>query len=91
VSKVISLTLLIKPGCHLCEDAREVVNQAIEEFSKARSTTTQIEFQELNILEDETLLQKHAEEIPVLQINGATHAYWRIEKERLIKALSKLS
>jgi hypothetical protein len=44
----------------------------------------------VNILEDQALLEKFGEEIPVLQINGATHAYWRIDSERLIAALNEL-
>jgi hypothetical protein len=41
----------------------------------------------VNILEDQALLEKYGEEIPVLQINGAIHAYWRIDSERLMDAL----
>lgn len=87
MSKTISLTLLSKPGCHLCDDAREVVNQALLEFAEINSADFQIELQELNILEDQELLQRYAEEIPVLQINGETHGYWRIDKQRLLAAL----
>ena len=49
-----------------------------------------IELKEVNILEDQALLEKYGEEIPVLQINGATHAYWRIDSERLNQALAEL-
>lgn len=49
-----------------------------------------IELKEVNILEDQALLEKYGEEIPVLQINGATHAYWRIDSDRLKKALIEL-
>lgn len=87
MSKPISLTLLTKPGCHLCDDARAVVNQALLDFAEINSVGVQVELEELNILEDPELLDRYAEEIPVLQINGETHGYWRIDKERLLAAL----
>lgn len=60
------------------------------EFSNENSDFVQIELTELNILEDEALRNRYSEEIPVLQINGATHAYWQIDSERLSKALAEL-
>jgi glutaredoxin len=90
VSKLISLTLLTKPGCHLCEEAKKAIELVMFEFSKENSGKVQIELTELNILEDETLKNQYSEEIPVLQINGATHAYWKIDSERLLAALNEL-
>jgi glutaredoxin len=90
VSKLISLTLLTKPGCHLCEEAKKAIELVMFEFTQENSGTVQIELTELNILEDETLKNQYSEEIPVLQINGATHAYWKIDSERLIAALNEL-
>jgi len=90
VSKLISLTLLTKPGCHLCEEAEKAIELVMFEFTQENSGTVQIELTELNILEDETLKNQYSEEIPVLQINGATHAYWRIDSERLLLALNEL-
>ena len=88
--KLISLTLLTKPGCHLCEEAKTVVDLAINKFKSENSSENPIELTEVNILEDQALLEQYGEEIPVLQINGATRAYWRIDSERLIAALKEL-
>ena len=90
MSKLISLTLLTKPGCHLCEEAKKAIELVMFEFTQENSGTVQIELTELNILEDETLKNQYSEEIPVLQINGATHAYWKIDSERLLLALNEL-
>ena len=90
MSKLIALTLLTKPGCHLCEKAKKAIELVMLEFSKENSDVVQIELTELNILEDEALKNQYSEEIPVLQINGATHAYWKIDSERLIAALNEL-
>jgi glutaredoxin len=91
VSKLISLTLLTKPGCHLCEEAKTVVDSVLDQFKSQHSAESPIELTEVNILEDQTLLEKFGEEIPVLQINGATHAYWRIDAERLMETLNNLT
>ena len=91
MSKLIALTLLTKPGCHLCEEAKTVVDLAIDKFKSEHSSENPIELTEVNILEDQALLEQYGEEIPVLQINGATHAYWKIDSERLIAALNELA
>lgn len=90
MSKLISLTLLTKPGCHLCEEAKKAIELVMFEFNHENSGNVQIELTELNILEDEALKNQYSEEIPVLQINGSTHAYWRIDSERLLLALNEL-
>ncbi|MEY4741532.1 MAG: hypothetical protein RL672_282 [Actinomycetota bacterium] len=87
---LIELTLIGKPGCHLCEDAEAVVAGVVEEFKSAYATvapTLRVELAHKNILEDEALALRHSEEIPVLQINGKTHGYWRIDAGRLRAAL----
>ena len=90
MQKLISLTLFTKPGCHLCEEAKNAIELVMFEFSKENSAVVQIELTEQNILDDEALKNQYSEEIPVLQINGATHAYWKIDSERLIAALNEL-
>ena len=67
-----------------------MVDSAIDKFKSEHSAESPIELSEVNILEDQALLEKYGEEIAVLQINSATHAYWRIDSERLIAALNEL-
>ncbi len=85
MSKAIQLTLFTKPGCHLCEEAKTAVGSVIEGFASEHDA--EISLTEVNILEDPQSIEKYSEEIPVLQINGQTHAYWRIDSERLKSAL----
>ena len=80
----IELTLIGKPGCHLCDDAEAVVVEVLSEFGDAVSLTKQ------NILDDDALFARYSEEIPVLLIDGKVHNYWRIDPERLRSALSRL-
>ena len=85
-----SLTLIGKPGCHLCDDAREVVTGVIGELS-TRADAPQLTLDEVSILDDAALHDKYAEEIPVLLINGRVHNYWRIDPVRLTTALLELT
>ena len=82
----IRLTLIGKPGCHLCDDAREVVAVVREELS-ATPGAPRTTFDELSILDDEALRERYAEEIPVLLIDDEVHGYWRIDPVRLKTAL----
>jgi hypothetical protein len=82
VTPKIELTLIGKPGCHLCDDAEAVVVEVLSEFGDAVSLSKQ------NILDDDALFARYSEEIPVLLIDGKVHNYWRIDPERLRSALS---
>ena len=80
------LTLLSKPGCHLCDEAREVVAGVVAGLEDSASALS-ITVEELSILDDAALLERYAEEIPVLLINGKVHNIWRIDPARLRAAL----
>lgn len=75
------LTLLGKPGCHLCDDARAIVLEVAGERG--------LELEERNVLDDEALLAQYAEEIPVLLIDDRVHTIWRVDPERLRRALDE--
>ena len=77
------LTLIGKPGCHLCDDARAIVTGVIAEFPG-------VTLEELSILDDAELHEQYVEEIPVLLINGRVHTIWRVGPDRLRTALKEL-
>jgi hypothetical protein len=77
------LTLIGKPGCHLCDDARSVVVDVVADFDGSVSLT------ELSILDDPALLEQYVEEIPVLLIDGRVHNIWRVDPARLRTALEE--
>lgn len=85
-----SLTLISKPGCHLCDDARDVVNRVLAEIA-TRPDSPELSLDEVSILDDAELHERFAEEIPVLMINGRVHNYWRIDPTRLSTALLELT
>lgn len=79
------LTLIGKPGCHLCDEAEAVVEGVLADFMG------EAKFIKLNILEDEELFTRFSEEIPVLLLNGKVHDYWHLDPVRLSKALANLN
>lgn len=81
----VEITLLAKPGCHLCEDAREAIGNVRSSLS-SRIVTTLVE---VDILADAELARRHAEDIPVVLVNGRRHAIWRVDENRLAAAVEK--
>jgi Glutaredoxin-like domain (DUF836) len=79
----VRLTLIGKPDCHLCDDARVAVTSVIDELGIAASIT----LDEVSILDDTAQNEKYWDEIPVLLINGVVHSIWRIDPARLTTAL----
>ena len=84
------LTLIGKPGCHLCDDARDVVGSVVAKLADDASAPT-ITLEERSILDDAELHERYLEDIPVLLINGKVHNYWRIDPGRLRTALLEVS
>ena len=74
------ITLIGKPGCHLCDDARIVVDRV--------ATDTGAGWRELSILDDPELAARYAEQIPVVLVDGEQHDFWRVDEERLRGALA---
>lgn len=74
------LTLIGKPDCHLCDDARAIVTEVLADYPG-------VPLEERSILDDAELLERYVEEIPVLLIDGKVHTIWRVKPERLRAAL----
>lgn len=89
MTESIEIKMLGKPGCHLCDDAREAIHEVMADF-QSRHAGTEITLVEQSILDDEALAAKYFEEIPVIFINDKQHAYWRVDTERLTRALFAL-
>lgn len=77
-----TITLLGKPGCHLCDDAREVIARVAADLG--------VSWEELDITQSEELQREYWEQIPVTLINGVQHDFWRVDETRLRKALAAL-
>jgi hypothetical protein len=56
------LTLYGKPGCHLCDDARAVVGEAL--------AGREIALREVDVTLDPVLERRYGERIPVVAVDG---------------------
>jgi glutaredoxin len=78
------VVLYTKPGCHLCEDARRVVEKVCAELGES--------FDVVDITarpDADTLTRTYGEEIPVTFVDGRQHDFWRVDPGRLRAALHK--
>jgi glutaredoxin len=76
-----TVTLLAKPGCHLCDVARDIIEDALLDFP-------QVELVEHSILDDPALLERHRNDIPVVLVDDAVHTIHRVDAARLRAALA---
>ena len=74
------ITLLTRPGCHLCDDARAVIAGVAAELG--------IPWHERDITESESDLRAYGDMIPVTLIDGVQHDFWRVSEPRLRAALA---
>lgn len=75
------IELLTKPGCHLCEAARETTGQVAARYG--------LTYTEINVEEHPDLLDHHRTEIPVLRVDGEVKDFWQVNAKRLAKILEK--
>ena len=76
----VRVTLLGKPGCHLCDDARVVIERVTADVG--------VGFNEIDITTDPALQEKWWDQIPVTLVDGVQHDFWRVDEARLRKALA---
>lgn len=75
-----SVVLVEKPGCHLCDDARGVVAQVCDELGVPWTSSS--------ILDDPVLADRYWDQIPVVLVDGEVHDFFRVDPDRLRRALS---
>ncbi|HEY0237435.1 MAG TPA: glutaredoxin family protein [Friedmanniella sp.] len=73
--------LLTRPGCHLCDEARTVVEQVCAESGET--------YEEVDVDGDEGLRRRYTDEVPVTFVDGAQHDFWRVDPARLRAALAR--
>lgn len=69
-----------KPGCHLCDDARSVIERVVAETGDTFAEVA---------LDSDPDLARYVEEIPVTFVDGRQHDYWRVDEGRLRAALRR--
>jgi len=75
-----TITLLSRPGCHLCDEARTVIARVAADLG--------VPWDERDITQSERDLRDYWEMIPVTLINGVQHDFWHVSEQRLRAALA---
>lgn len=73
------VVLYTKAGCHLCEDMRAVIDEALEGTGTAVTAT--------DITRDLALFMRFRHDVPVLEVDGREVARHRTTKAALVAAL----
>lgn len=79
---MITIEVMTKKDCCLCDDAKEVIEQVIVEMPAELKMT--------DIESDPELLERYKEKIPVVLINGEENFVYKIHPITLRKKLDKL-
>ncbi|HLV59013.1 MAG TPA: glutaredoxin family protein [Natronosporangium sp.] len=76
----VRITLLTRPGCHLCEPAREAVARV--------GAAAGVRWVEVDVESDPELEREYGGRVPVVLLDGREHCYFRVEEDRLLRDLS---
>ena len=79
-----AVTLYTRPGCHLCDEAREAI-------LGLRDVVPPFELGEVNIDEDDGLLARYLERIPVVAVDGEVVSELELELDSLRAVLDTVS
>jgi Glutaredoxin-like domain (DUF836) len=74
------VTLYGRPGCHLCDVAREEILAIAREFAE-------LELREVDIERDDALFAAYLERIPVVEVDGEIVSELELDRHELIGAL----
>jgi glutaredoxin len=74
------VVLYSRPGCHLCDDARGVIERVCADLGES--------FEEVDIDSDDDLLRRFQVEIPVTFVDGEQHDVHFVSEARLRLALA---
>ena len=77
------LTIYSKPGCHLCDEMKSLVQRVTARHSEHHA----IAVDEIDISSDRLLLDLYGLEIPVLMIDGKKVAKYRVSEEELTRMM----
>ncbi|MDM8085547.1 glutaredoxin family protein [Cellulomonas cellasea] len=76
--------LFTRPGCHLCDDARELVRRVCAE---AGAEWAEVDV-DLPGPGGVSLREEYGELVPVVEVDGVRQGYWRIDEDRVRSALT---
>jgi hypothetical protein len=72
------ITVMSKPGCHLCEAVLEVVQRVV-------GSRAAVLIEEVDITQELGLLEKYGEDIPVVLVDGVEKFRGEVDPDRLAR------
>ena len=76
-----TVTIYSRLGCHLCDDAQNVLESMREELN--------FEIDVINIDEDAELVKLYSDQVPVIHIDGEHHDFYKVDPVRFRSSLEK--
>ena len=76
----VRVLVLVRDGCHLCEEAVAIVDAVCAE--------TETEYALRDVDADPELQQRYTDQVPVTFVDGREHDVWRVDPARLRAALT---
>jgi hypothetical protein len=76
------VTLYGKPGCHLCDDAREVVERV--------RAAHPFELRQVDVSLDPGLHREYGERIPVLELDGEELFEFHVDEAELVRRVDRV-
>jgi hypothetical protein len=76
------VTLYGKPGCHLCDDAREVVERVRADHP--------FDFRQVDVSIDPGLHHEYGERIPVLELDGEELFEFHVDEAELARRVDRV-
>lgn len=77
----IDVTLYTRPGCHLCEQAKEQMAPLLREFGA--------NLREINIDQDAALRERYTNDVPVVFLGSRKVAKHKVDLEQFRRALER--
>ena len=72
------ITVKSKPGCHLCEEALQIIQKVV-------GSHIPVLIEEVDITQDLELLEKYREDIPVILVDGIERFRHRVDANQLAR------
>ena len=76
-----TVTVYSRQGCHLCDDAENVLESLREELN--------FEIDVIDIDIDPELIKLYSDQVPVIHIDGIHHDFYKVDPTRFRSSLEK--
>ena len=76
-----TVTVYSRQGCHLCDDAENVLESLREELN--------FEIEVIDIDIDPELIKLYSDQVPVIHIDGIHHDFYKVDPLRFKSSLEK--